>query len=515
MVSPRFLIFCFLLLLNNFAFALLRRDSGKFKTPLRSRVEISLFGTVLANDKAPAFNSTTPAVNEPPPVTSETLATPTEDPRFKPHIESSASDDGFQPDKPKPATRSTPPPDVGSLIQSFLDPTGIVTFPDPFVKIETSVTGFGSEDFPGSGLMAEPTDTWDGVWPTESGAGQRPHVESSADGIAGDPITPFPQITGPRVTPPPVTLPGSKTLEPVPVTNIQVGDKTLTPGGETATIGDGPSATYIHIDPSGQPIVVVGSSTSTVQLPVSIGDKPATPIPSGVVIDGQTLTSGGSPITIGSGFSQTTLSIDESGHTIAIAEGATSTLQASASQTFAIGQLTATAVANNYQYAIGSSTLGIGQSVTVDGTVIALTTDSAGATVLVAGGTSTTLAPAAGTGDLSISTLVVSGTTQYVINGQTLAPGHPITIDGKPMSITTSGGSTILVIGDKTTTLSGQEATTMVTTELAAATPGSLGGGTAAPSSTSKKGAAEKSMRSQDSALVSALGMLIVFLGFG
>lgn len=116
-----------------------------------------------------------------------------------------------------------------------------------------------------------------------------------------------------------------------------------------------------------------------------------------------------------------------------------------------------------FQVAIGSSTLSIGNPITINNVAFVVTTDAAGSTIMHAGDLTTTFPrPTAGevrtvSGDtqerLSIVTAVVSGTTKYVLAGQTLAPGQPVTIGGTPISITTSGGETVLYVGDKTTTL--------------------------------------------------------------
>lgn len=116
-----------------------------------------------------------------------------------------------------------------------------------------------------------------------------------------------------------------------------------------------------------------------------------------------------------------------------------------------------------FQVAVGLSTLRIGKPLTIDNAVFEVTTDAAGSTVLRAGDLTTTLPrPTAGEvrtvadyapGRLSITTSEVGGTTVYVLAGQTLAPGQPVTIGGTPISITTSGGQTVLYVGDRTTTL--------------------------------------------------------------
>ena len=116
-----------------------------------------------------------------------------------------------------------------------------------------------------------------------------------------------------------------------------------------------------------------------------------------------------------------------------------------------------------FQIAIGSSTLSMGSPVTINNIAFDVTTNAAGSTVLHAGDLTTTLPrPTAGEvwtvaddtpARLNIATSVVSGTTVYVLSGQTLAPGQPITIGDTPISITTSVGQTVLYVGDRTTTL--------------------------------------------------------------
>ncbi|KAL5115000.1 hypothetical protein ACEQ8H_007109 [Pleosporales sp. CAS-2024a] len=61
---------------------------------------------------------------------------------------------------------------------------------------------------------------------------------------------------------------------------------------------------------------------------------------------------------------------------------------------------------------------------------------------------------AMGVSDVAVSTTVVAGTTQYLVAGQTLAPGQAVTVDGVSISMGTSaGGHTVLVMGSSTTTL--------------------------------------------------------------
>jgi hypothetical protein len=122
------------------------------------------------------------------------------------------------------------------------------------------------------------------------------------------------------------------------------------------------------------------------------------------------------------------------------------------------GQATTSEILD-YQYVVDSKTLAINSPITVNNVVLALSTDTSGSTILVADGTTTTLPAPIPTQQQDvptapqIATTVVQGTTMYVLAGQTLAPGQPVTVDGITMSINTSGGSTVLAVGTVTTTL--------------------------------------------------------------
>jgi hypothetical protein len=420
--------------------------------------------------------------------------------------------------------------DVGSIIATavfsesvfFLEPS-IFTQDPQLVHVESSALAFEDTtlEFTASLLKATQTGTPE----------FRPHLEMTATDYVDPVTTPANALveqmseSNAQVTPAP-SLPAvtiqTNVLEPESITSVVVGSQTLMPGGSTATIGSGASATLIHVDPNGEAVVVLGSSTSTAAPLITIGAAVATVLPSGsgLIIDSQTLTVGGSPITIDSDSGATTLSIDSFGHTIAVANGATSSFQAPATQALAIGDITATAVADSVQYVVGSSTLALDHPITIDGTVISLTTDSAGATILVADGSSSTIALAAPTEALGVSTTVIDGTTQYIVGSQTLAPGHPITVNGQALSITTSAGQTILVVGTLTTTISGAATTTRsdfaATSDFGDAAPGTLGQDTPSPTSTSsKKGAAERGTKIWSVVGVVAVAVLASVSGLG
>lgn len=130
------------------------------------------------------------------------------------------------------------------------------------------------------------------------------------------------------------------------------------------------------------------------------------------------------------------------------------------------GALTTVSEAAGFQYVIDTITVALDAPITVKDVVIAMTTNEVGSTILIAGTMTTTipgldpsprmaqtLAPING---FQVATTVDEGTTKYVLAGQTLAPGRPVTAGGVIISMATTDGSTILVVGDKITTVAGE-----------------------------------------------------------
>jgi hypothetical protein len=337
-------------------------------------------------DRAAApLNQTTTISPEPtatePTWTEPEIETYTPSREFRPHPEASAT--GFD-ELPTTTTmlRNDPtpsPPDIGSIIQSFLT-TAVPIAPAPTVHTEQSQDGW---------LEVTPLPPTGSTKPAFHG----PHMEISTDGF-GDPTTrivpapdngpqattpltdttPPPSIPIPIVTPPPAITQGGLTLSPIPITSIRV----------------------------------------------------------------------------------TTIS------------GIPTTVEATV----------------NYRYAIGSSTLALNTPTTINNIVIALSLDQSGSTVLIAGGQTTTLpGPAASQQpmlqDLHISTTVIQGTTQYLIAGQTLAPGRAVTVGNVPISLGTNAqDSTVLVVGTVTTTLPSDDR------PGSTALPSSSGGASSLPAAT-------------------------------
>jgi hypothetical protein len=372
------------------------------------------------------------------------------------------------------------------------------------IHIESSTTGFVNLTTTQPKPTPDPEDDFPNFATLGTSDRLRPHLESTAIGFGEPRITPPPVAT----TPPIITV-GNKgdALRPVVVTSVVIDTVTLRPAGETAIIGVGVSATRIHLDPSGHPVVVIGGSSSTVQIPATIGGQELLP---------------GAPITIGSGFDVSTISINEAGETIAVVEGHAETLQLGTTQAFTFNGIPATAIANEYKYVIGSSTLSFGQPTTIDGTVVALTTDLSGSTVLINGDITTTIpalvpAPTLTLADTildDLSTIVVSGTTKYLLNSQTLAPDHPITVDGTVILISTNSGTTVLMVGDKTTTLEGTTTQSSIFGGITpAATPGIVGNGQGKAKATSATAGAMKVTKMCSAFVVVLCGTIGMGLG--
>ncbi|KAF2746747.1 hypothetical protein M011DRAFT_459139 [Sporormia fimetaria CBS 119925] len=238
-------------------------------------------------------------------------------------------------------------------------------------------------------------------------------------------------------------------LTPVPITSIVISDSTYLPDGDTATLGTGPSATRIHLDPVGRPVIAVGASTSTYTPPLTIGDAAATPIPSGLVISSQTLLPSGPPITLHPGPSSTILTINPAGETLAIAASSTRTLHLPTLHTLTLGSLTATALANDIAYELGSSRLDINHALTLGNTkTLSLSSAWDGAMLLVAGSAS----PVVLSGSAPVVTpTVIGGETLYIVNSNTFQMGQTTQVNGEDVVLTTTeNGAKILVVGERT-----------------------------------------------------------------
>ncbi|KAF2102538.1 hypothetical protein NA57DRAFT_52106 [Rhizodiscina lignyota] len=232
------------------------------------------------------------------------------------------------------------------------------------------------------------------------------------------------------------------------------------------------------------PIATGSSSGSHLPAPVTIGSQIVAPtaLPSGngigFIISGQTLAPT-RPITLGTGSHTTVVSLttNSQGQTLLVqgsgSEASTQTLGSGLPPITVGSQLVEpTALPNGGEgFIISGQTLAPGHPITLGTgshtTVVSLTTNNQGETLLVQGTSTQTLG---GLPPLTLGSQVVEPTDipgegeGFVISGQTLALGHPVTLGTGShttvLSLTTdSAGDTLLVEGTSTRTLAGPHST--------------------------------------------------------
>jgi hypothetical protein len=244
-------------------------------------------------------------------------------------------------------TTALPPPDIGSIIQSFL--TTAIPAPAPSVHTEVSESGWEvvTSRFH-KPHMEVSTDGFDQTTHVAPAPDNRPQVTASGAQVTEPPYVPVPV---PAVTPPPVITQGGVTLRPVAVTSVRVTNVDGKPTTVEATVN------YRY---------VVGSATLTPGTPATINN---------VVV---------------------ALSVDAAGKTVLVAGDTTTTLPAAparaAQATTAAVQIATTVVEGTTKYVLAGQTLAPGQAITVGNIPISIGTAGASQTVLVMGDMTTTLA---------------------------------------------------------------------------------------------------------------------------
>jgi hypothetical protein len=299
-----------------------------------------------------------------------------------------------------------------------------------------------------------------------------------------------PQQTAPPAPPVHITVGsvGTKHVIVAPSSVVMIGTQTVTPGSSAVTI-DGsqvsvaPSATAIVVNGSTSALPIVAGPGSSTQSVGNVGGRPVVLNPSSAVIVGTaTLKPGQPPVTIGG----TTVSVAPLGSAIVIG-GTVSALprvifptetvqsQAPVAPILTIGHSTFTANAATQFYISPGQTLTPGGTAIVDGTAVSL--GPSGSFVVV--GTSTRMLSADTTEATYRPEVVFDGVTitalpsndnhnrhglapldgedipsgpTFVISGQTLAPGHAITVDGTTVSLGFSGS--LIVVNGVTSTIS-------------------------------------------------------------
>lgn len=322
-----------------------------------------------------------------------------------------------------------------------------------------------------------------------------------------------PQPTqGPKTTPnvpqPTQQTVGAVGTNPVvvaPSSVVIVGTQTLKPGAPAVTIGGvrvslAPSATAIVIGGTTSVLPIMADPGSPAQTVGTVGGRPIVLGPSSAIIIGTaTLNPGQPPVTIGG----TIISVAPSASAIVVG-GQTSALpqvifpadamqtQAPAPPVLTIGSSTFTANVATQFFVSPGQTLTPGGTVIVDGTVVSL---GPSASFVVVGG-STQILPTGSSGATARPEIVVGGATitalpgdnsrhgivpfngedsssgpTFIVSGQTLAPGHVITVDGTTLSLAPSGS--LIVVNGVTSTIS--------TSAQITAPPITIGGSVYAP----------------------------------
>jgi hypothetical protein len=364
------------------------------------------------------------------------------------------------------------------------------SFHNPFlIHIESSELAFEetdmvlafetSKDTPFTAKPVDPKWTED-LGKTTDGQ-SRPQTAAPQPTQGPQPATDVPQLTLLSAG-----VLGTKPVFVAPSSVVVVGTQTLKPGAP-AVIIDGsqvslaPSATAIVVGGVTSALPLVANPGSPVQTIGSVGGRPIVLNPSSAIVIGTaTLNPGQPPVTIGG----TVVSIAPSGSAI-IVGGQTSAVprvifpaeaiqtQAPAPPVLTIGSSTFTANGATRFFIDPGQTLTPGGTATIDGTVVSL--DPAASFIVVGG--STQILPTGSSGATARPEIVVGGATitalpnnnnnrhgvdpvddedgpvgpTFVVSGQTLAPGHAITVDGTTVSLAPSGS--FIVVNGVTSTL--------------------------------------------------------------
>lgn len=267
-----------------------------------------------------------------------------------------------------------------------------------------------------------------------------------------------------------------------PSSAVVVGSQTLQPGASAITIGStlvslAPSATAIVVDGTTSALPIVANPGSPSQSVGTVGGRPiVVDSTSAIIIGTATLTPGQPAVTIGG----TVVSVASPGTAIVVG-GMTSTLpqvifpaepiqtQPPPPPVLTVGSSAFTANAATQFFLGPGQTLTPGGTATLDGTIVSL---GPSASFVVIGGTTQNLQSSAPTfrpeiviGGTTITALPASPSGQhglenqannapgpsFVVSGQTLVPGHAVTVDGTTISLAPSGS--FIVVNGVTSTL--------------------------------------------------------------
>ena len=328
-----------------------------------------------------------------------------------------------------------------ALVAQSATPANGGSAPEPQVVPQTTVNLYGSQQSPGlagpiyAGLSGNPPASFQQGQsqgsPAQGGSGQ-----GANPGFSTHVITP---LAGVAVT---INNPSA----------VEAAGATLTPGGPAIT-SDG---TYFSLAPSGNLIAgTVSNGGAPAEAPAVLtfaGSTYTANAASQFIVAGQTLAPGaiisvsGTPISLASGG------------TVAVVGTNTQTLKsapvitpAPAVLSFAGSSYTADASSH---FIINGQPLAQGAAITVSGTPISL---PSGGTIAVIGSSTQALrsapeiTPAPAVLSFEGSSYTADGSSDFIIDGQTLVPGAAITVSGTPISLPSSGA--IAIIGSSTQSL--------------------------------------------------------------
>lgn len=353
---------------------------------------------------------------------------PPPDPTAAPGKDNDPTEDPTHAQGPAPIAPNATPANGGSA-------------PEPQVVPQTTVNLYGAQQSPGlagpiyGGLGGNrPASVQQG--PPQEGSGQGGSGQGANSGFSTHVITP---LAGVALT---ITDPSA----------VAAAGSTLTPGGPAVTI-DG---TYLSLEPSGSLIAgTVSSGGTPAEAPAVLtfaGSTYTANAASQFILAGQTLAPGaaisvsGTPISLASGAA------------VAVVGTSTQSLKSSPVITPSPAVLSFdgssyTADASSH-FIIDGQTLAQGAVITVSGTPISL---PSGGAVAVIGTSTQSLKSAPGITPppalLSFhgSLYTADASSDFIINGQTLAPGAAITVSGTAISLPTGGA--VAIIGSSTQSL--------------------------------------------------------------
>jgi uncharacterized membrane protein YgcG len=295
--------------------------------------------------------------------------------------------------------------------------------------------------------------------------------------------TTFAVNNGPTAAP--VLTVGSNVVTADPQGQFIVGSETLKPGGPALTVG----GSTLSLG-SGGTIAIVNGVTQTLANSPVITSPPV--ITAGgsivsatvlggttqIVLGGQTLIPGGSPITI-SGTTYSLPAQSGSSNTQIVVNGVTSTI--APGQILGDSNTVSGAVRDGTTAFIfgPGATLTPGGILTISGTTFSMPASASGSVIVINGVTSTlTPGNAAITAALALTIngktytpTIRDGTTEFVLGqGTTLRPGQAVTMDGTTYSLDPKG--TALVINGQTSSLPKGPASAIASTTKASTTSG-------------------------------------------